>query len=91
MNVAHVATYVRSRSVARWKKVLGVLAVVYAIVPIDLVPDVIPIFGWLDDVGFLTLAFGLIGRDMARHAREAKKEAPPAEQVIDVAAERAGD
>ena len=91
MNVAHVATYVRSRSVARWKKVLGVLAVVYAILPIDLVPDVIPIFGWLDDVGFLTVAFGLIGRDMAKHAREAKQEAPPAEQVIDVAAERAGD
>ena len=54
MNVAHVATYVRSRSVARWKKVLGVLAVLYTILPVDLVPDVIPIFGWLDDVGFLT-------------------------------------
>ena len=90
MNVAHVATYVRSRSVARWKKVLGVLAVLYTILPVDLVPDVIPIFGWLDDVGFLTLAFGLIGRDMAKHAREAK-QAPPSAQVLDVAPERAGE
>ncbi len=90
MNVAHVATYVRSRSVARWKKVLGVLAVLYTILPVDLVPDVIPIFGWLDDVGFLTLAFGLIGRDMARHAREAK-QAPASAQVLDVAPERAGE
>ena len=90
MNVAHVATYVRSRSVARWKKVLGVLAVLYTILPVDLVPDVIPIFGWLDDVGFLTLAFGLIGRDMAKHAREAK-QAPPSQHVLDVAPERAGE
>ena len=91
MNVAHVATYVRSRSVARWKKVLGVLAVLYTILPVDLVPDVIPIFGWLDDVGFLTIAFGLIGRDMARHAREAKQTTPPSAQVLDVAPERTGE
>lgn len=90
MNVAHVATYVRSRSVSRWKKLLGVLAVIYAVAPVDFIPDVIPIFGWLDDIGFLTVAFGFIVRDMAKHAKQAK-EAPPAEQVIDVAPERAGD
>ena len=90
MNVAHVATYVRSRSVSRWKKVLGVLAVIYAVVPIDLIPDVVPFFGWLDDLGLLALAFGFIARDMAKHAKQAK-EGPPAEQVIDVAPERARD
>ncbi len=77
MNVAHVATYVRSRSVARWKKVLGVLAVIYAVAPIDFIPDVVPIFGWLDDLGLLTVAFGLI--------------APPSQEVIDVAPERVRD
>ena len=79
MNVAHVSRYVRSAKVARWKKLLGVVSVAYAILPIDLIPDVIPILGWLDDVGFLAVAFGFIARDMAKHA----KEAPPADQVVD--------
>ncbi len=37
--------------------VLAVLAVVYAVSPIDLLPDVIPIIGWIDDG--LVLWFGL--------------------------------
>lgn len=79
MNVAHVSRYVRSPSVARWKKLLGVLAVAYAVLPFDAIPDMIPVLGWLDDLGFLTVAFGFIARDMARHARQA----PPADVVID--------
>lgn len=69
MNISHVGNYVRSPRVARWKKVLGVLAVVYAVLPVDAVPDVIPVVGWLDDIGFLGLAAGLIWRDMAKHAK----------------------
>lgn len=79
MNVAHVSRYVRSASVSRWKKLLGVLAVVYAVMPIDLIPDVVPVLGWLDDIGFLTVAFGFIARDMAKHA----KQAPPAEVIVE--------
>ena len=82
MNVAHVSRYVRSPRVATWKKVLGVAAVLYAVLPIDAIPDVVPILGWLDDVGVLGLAFTLIARDMAKTV---KREAvtPPSEQVID--------
>ena len=72
MNIAHVGSYVRSPRVARWKKVMGVLAVLYAVLPVDVIPDVVPVFGWLDDIGFLGVAFGLIARDMAKHSREAK-------------------
>lgn len=77
MNLSHVGNYVRSPRVARWKKVLGVVAVLYAILPVDAVPDVIPVVGWLDDLGVLGLAAGLIWRDMARHAKQP--------QVVDVA------
>lgn len=80
MNVAHVSRYVRSAKVARWKKLMGVLAVAYAILPFDLIPDFVPVLGWLDDIGFLTVAFGFIARDMARHA---KLQPPPGEVVID--------
>lgn len=82
MNVAHVSHYVKSPKVAGWKKVLGLLAVVYALAPIDLIPDVVPLVGWLDDVGVLTVAFGLIARDMAKHAKDASR-VPPSEAVID--------
>lgn len=30
-----------------------VLAILYIISPIDLVPDVVPVAGWLDDLGAL--------------------------------------
>lgn len=40
-----------------WKpKALVVFAVLYLLWPIDLLPDIAPIIGWLDDVGLGTLA-----------------------------------
>jgi uncharacterized membrane protein YkvA (DUF1232 family) len=93
MNVAHVSKYVRSRSVARWKKMLGVFSVVYTILPVDFIPDVLPMVGWLDDIGFLAVAFAFIARDMAKNAKldaeDAQKQnvVPPGEQVIDVSAQ----
>ena len=42
-----------------WNKVFAILfvifAIVYSISPVDLVPDTIPIIGWLDDL-FLNLS-----------------------------------
>ena len=86
VNVAHVRRYVRSRSVARWKKLLGVLSVAYAILPFDFIPDVVPVIGWLDDIGFLAVAFAFIARDMAKNAKlpeDDQSHLPPSEQVID--------
>ncbi len=41
-----------------WKpKVLVVLTIIYLIWPIDLVPDLIPLLGWLEDIGFNAVAF----------------------------------
>lgn len=91
VNVAHVRRYVRSRSVARWKKLLGVLSVAYAILPFDIIPDVVPVIGWLDDLGFLAIAFAFIARDMAKHAKlppeEAQSQLPPSERIIDGSAQ----
>ena len=41
-----------------WKALsvlIALLAVVYDLSPIDAVPDTIPLFGWLDDVGFTVM------------------------------------
>jgi len=46
---------------ADWKPKLGVgLAVLYLIWPIDLLPDLVPFFGWLDDIGFGAVAAGYL-------------------------------
>jgi uncharacterized membrane protein YkvA (DUF1232 family) len=40
-----------------WKpKALVVLAMLYLLWPLDLAPDLIPVFGWLDDIGLNGLA-----------------------------------
>lgn len=40
-----------------WKpKALLVAAIVYLLWPVDLLPDIIPAIGWLDDLGMASLA-----------------------------------
>ncbi len=42
---------------ATWKRVtIGVLALLYVLSPLDLVPDWFPVIGWLDDLGVLAWA-----------------------------------
>jgi hypothetical protein len=46
-----------ARKRATWKRaVIGVLALLYLLSPLDLVPDWIPLVGWLDDIGVLAWA-----------------------------------
>lgn len=45
------------KSQAKWKRVIiVVLAMLYVISPLDLIPDFIPVMGWLDDLGVLAWA-----------------------------------
>jgi uncharacterized membrane protein YkvA (DUF1232 family) len=49
-------------------KLVALLSVVYIISPVDLVPDVIPILGWIDDgvisILLFKLAFKLLPKEM---------------------------
>lgn len=68
-------------------KALGVFVVAYALSPIDLIPDFIPVLGYLDDVlllpGLIWLAIKLLPPDVLEECRsdadawmDAKREKP---------------
>ena len=45
------------KSQAKWKRVIiALLAMIYVISPLDLIPDFVPVIGWLDDLGVLVWA-----------------------------------
>jgi uncharacterized membrane protein YkvA (DUF1232 family) len=67
--------------VARWFVIIGSL--IYLVSPVDLVPDVIPIVGWIDDGVLATLmAAGItevvLERRRQMKARRAQRRSPDA-------------
>src|SRR5262245_5484861 len=43
----------RDRGSPAWAKVLALLAILYVVLPFDVVTDFAPVVGWLDDVGLV--------------------------------------
>ncbi len=67
--------YYRDPTASVFGKLVVFAAVAYAIIPIDLIPDV-PIVGWLDDIGVMTLAMAWLTR-VAHRYQVAEPPAPP--------------
>lgn len=61
-------------SVSGWAKAIAFMAVAYALSPIDLIPDFIPVLGYLDDLIIVPvlvwLALKLIPTDLMNQARD---------------------
>jgi uncharacterized membrane protein YkvA (DUF1232 family) len=66
---------------------IGVLGftLIYALSPLDLIPDVIPFIGVLDDVTLLYLCYKVIETEIGKYRNWRSKEA----EIIDVKAEKA--
>ncbi len=62
--------YVRDPRVPMWRRFAGLFAVLYFIMPLDALPDVVPILGWLDDVGVLSAAALFMVREVQRYQPE---------------------
>lgn len=71
--------YLKDPSVASWRKLAGVAALAYLVMPIDAVPDIIPVLGWLDDVGVLSAAALFVSREVKRHG--ARVDRPVVERI----------
>ena len=48
-------------------RLMALFAVLYLFMPLDLVPDAIPILGWLDDIGIVGFALTWTARAAARY------------------------
>ncbi|WP_244237761.1 YkvA family protein [Corallococcus llansteffanensis] len=59
--------YVRDPGVGTWRKLAGLLAVLYFVSPVDAIPDFIPVLGWLDDLGVLSAAALFMVREVQRY------------------------
>jgi uncharacterized membrane protein YkvA (DUF1232 family) len=57
----------RDPEAAAWEKALVVLAALYVVMPFDAVSDLIPVLGWLDDVGVVAVAAALVRRSLDRN------------------------
>jgi uncharacterized membrane protein YkvA (DUF1232 family) len=67
--------FFRDRRASRGSKILLVLAIAYVVWPVDLIPDVVPVFGWLDDVGVASAVLGWVAMSVNRHEAKAMDEA----------------
>lgn len=73
-------SYVRDPRVSLWRKLAGVLAVLYFVSPVDVLPDFIPVLGWLDDLGVLSAAAFFMVREVQRHASWTPSEGLPLDE-----------
>lgn len=56
--------YLKDGSIPAWKKIMLAAAVIYVVSPVDAIPDVIPVIGWLDDIGVLGLMISWLMREL---------------------------
>ncbi|MGQ0508025.1 MAG: YkvA family protein [Myxococcaceae bacterium] len=76
-----VLRYMRDPSVSIYRRLAGVWAVLYTVSPLDAVPDWVPLIGWLDDLGVVSVIAWFMMKEVQNHA--AKLDAPPKDVVID--------
>lgn len=65
--VPGIVRFFRDKDASLWGKlfVLGVVA--YVVFPADFIPDVIPVVGWLDDLGAVAVAMAYLTRVSRRY------------------------
>ncbi len=69
--------YLRDGRVPLWKKLAGLLAVVYFLSPVDAIPDFIPLLGWMDDLGVLSAGAFWMVRQVQQYRPELKPDGMP--------------
>ena len=58
-------------------KLMALFTVAYVIWPADLIPDIAPLIGWLDDVGFVAFTTAWLARAIHKSTRDERKATVP--------------
>ena len=53
---------------------LAIAAVIYVVTPIDLIPDAIPVVGFLDDAGAVLLVLSMLDSDLQKYVEWQKEQ-----------------
>ena len=57
----------KDKEVKWWKKVLIIAAIIYLVLPVDLIPPIVPVFGWLDDIIIWIALLYFMGPDLDKY------------------------
>jgi uncharacterized membrane protein YkvA (DUF1232 family) len=63
-------SYMKDPLVKWYRKAIIVAALIYFIVPIDTIPDMTPLFGYLDDLGVITALLKYLGSELMQYYPE---------------------
>jgi uncharacterized membrane protein YkvA (DUF1232 family) len=73
--VRAMGRFFKDKNGSKLGKLFVLATIAYVVWPVDFIPDVIPIVGWLDDLGLATVAMGYLARVAARYREEARHPA----------------
>ncbi len=66
-DVLALFNYIKDPDVVWYRKAIVVAALVYFIVPVDAIPDLIPFFGYLDDLGVIAALLKYLGHELQEY------------------------
>lgn len=66
-DVAALYKYMKDPSVSWYRKGIVVGALIYFITPLDVVPDLMPLVGYLDDLGVIVAVMKFLGNELASY------------------------
>lgn len=65
----------KDRDVKWWKKAVFIIGIIYLLLPFDLIPPLIPLFGWFDDILLWIAILYFLGPELDRHIPQTKTPA----------------
>ena len=66
--------YTLNSDVPKWVKVIIAMALAYLVAPIDLIPDLIPVLGFSDDLGLLITVLSKIAIHIKDESRQQARQ-----------------
>ncbi len=73
-DILALVNYMRDPFVSWHRKAIVVGALIYFISPIDTIPDLIPLFGYLDDLGVITALMKFLGSELIPYYQSGYRE-----------------